>query len=151
MSEDARVIEDGFTYSGYIREEPRLNPAVHIEYRRATHRERYQISHGYSEKQATPIVQSDHVIAVVCKYVKKWDLKWEFGIHKGEIVPLKPAEVGLQEYSVIERCYAMVLRFDGGDPDPDSKTNRSEASEQLDLLLRQESAEDAQIKNSEAA
>lgn len=144
-------INDGYTYSGYIEAKPRLHEAVRLKYRRATHRERYIISTAYADKQGTPISQSDHVIAVVCKYVKGWDLKWDHGPNKGQPVPIKAADVGKQEYAIIERCYAMVLRYDGGDPDPESTASQSEASEALDNLLKDECEEDANAKNSDAA
>src|ERR1700722_6528479 len=118
----AGIITDGYTLSGYVKEEPGLYPAVRFKYRPTTKMECVALFANW--KDLSPDDQAKRTVKALAKHLVSWDVK----DCNGKLANCKNSDViGTLPWQLFDRIGDIVTQSAKSDPDPDEDKKEANA------------------------
>lgn len=128
------VPNDGYTEHGYIREIPRISPAVRFKFRPTPHEEFHSFQHD--QRNAKKAQAAVLAASFLSGKIVEWDLKDE----KDEPMPRSARSVLRLKEVLYERLLGIVTGLESSDEDPKAAQTDSEKDQSIaELLDAQES------------
>lgn len=131
MSDLLNIIpaDDGYNQEFFLKSVPNVHTDVRGTFRPALHAERYAINEEIQKRKSGPA--SRFMCEVISKYVRAWNIKGQ----DGSALPITVENIVRVKPKIIERLYAMIAGWDGGDVDEGAAPNQAEAELGLEAVL----------------